>query len=121
MISSNYCPFGLDFDQFELAQTTPHDEPCAQVGSPDYIKNARIEARAFINQIIRENGNPPDGVSFKITSNPHDFGTYLDVSLRFLGNEVCEEYVYKVEGNTPSNWDAEAKKELAENGYLLES
>lgn len=115
MIPSNY-------DQFELAQTTPHDEPCSQVGSHDYMRNARIEARALINQIIRENGAPPPGVNFKITNHPHDFGTYLDVSLQFpMDDEVCEEYVYGVEGNTPSNWDDEAKKELSENGYLLES
>lgn len=109
-------------DRFELAQTAPHEEPCAQVGSPNYMKNARIEARAFINQIIRENGAPPDGVSFKITNNPHDFGTYLDVALVFSDDdEEGANYVYSVESKTPDNWDEEAKKELAENGYLLES
>jgi hypothetical protein len=38
----------------ELAATTPLDEPCAQVGSENYIRNSRKEAQAFINQIMRK-------------------------------------------------------------------
>lgn len=107
-------------DQFELSQTTPHEEPCAQVGSHNYSSDSRIEARAFINQLIRENGTPPDGVRFKITSNPHDFGSYLDVAIQFDdSNEECAKYAYNIEANTPYVWDAEAKKELAEAGYTL--
>lgn len=108
-------------DQFELAQTTPHEEPCAQVGSPNYSSNSRIEARTFINQLIRENGNPPDGVRFKITSHPHDFGSYLDVSIIFNDeDEACSNYAYDIESNTPDHWDSEAKQELKEAGYMLD-
>lgn len=107
-------------DQFELAQTTPCQEKCIQVGADDYLRLARIEARAFINQIIRENGNPPEGVNFKITSNPHDFGTYLDVAIQFdEEDDVQVDYVFMIERNPPFLWDAQAKKELAEKGYTL--
>jgi len=107
-------------DQFELSQTTPHNEPCAQVGDPNYTMYARMETRAFINQLIRENGTPPEGVEFRITKNPHDFGTYLDVAIRFDENEDEQaDYAYKVEGNTPEKWDVLAIKELKELGYPL--
>ena len=62
-------------DSLEL-DCTPIDEPCAQVGSEDYAKNARLECKAFAAQLMRTFGEPPPGCSFKITSNPHDFGTY---------------------------------------------
>lgn len=109
-------------DQFELAQTTPHDEPCIQIGSEDYTRLARIEARAFINQLIRINGHPPGDAAFRITNNPHDFGTYLDVAIAFDDDneEECD-YAYLIERTTPNRWDEEAKKELAENGYKIEN
>ena len=107
-------------DQLELAQTTPHEEPCAQVGAYNYSRDARLEAQAFINQLIRENGNPPEGVRFKITSNPHDFGSYLDVVIIFDDqDELCSDYAYKIEANTPHRWDRKARKELKEAGYSL--
>jgi hypothetical protein len=107
--------------QLELACTTPHDEPCAQVGSFNYSSSSRAEARALINQLIRENGNPPEGVGFKIKSNPHDFGSYLDVVIRFdEDNEEQSDYAYQIEGAIPDKWDSEAKRELAEAGYNLE-
>ena len=108
------------YNQLELACTTPHDERCAQVGDPNYSSNSRAEARALINQLIRENGEPPSGVSFKITSNPHDFGSYLDVVIRFdEDNEEQSDYAYMIEGAIPDKWDNEAKTELKEAGYNL--
>jgi len=63
--------------------STPAGENCAQVGAADYHSTARRECRAFINQIRREFGQEPDGARLFIKSNPHDFGSYL---------EVCCEY-----------------------------
>jgi len=63
--------------------STPAAETCAQVGAADYHSTARRECRAFINQIRREFGPEPDGARLFIKSNPHDFGSYL---------EVCCEY-----------------------------
>lgn len=108
-------------DQFELAQTTPHDEPCSQVGSDNYLQKARLEARAFINQLIRENGEPPAGAQFKITRNPHDFGTYLDVALTFDPEDESQcNYVFGIERKVPRHWDAEALTELQDGNYEFE-
>ena len=102
----------------ELGFTTPSGEQCAQVGSINYGQNARKEGRALINLIKREFGEPPTGVSLELKSNPHDFGTYLDVVIRYDGDsEEHESYALRVEADCPEYWDDEAKKELNESGY----
>ncbi len=107
-------------ETLELATTVPIDEPCAQVGSDNYSDNSRKEARAFINQLIRQHGQPPAGVSITTKNNPHDFGSYLDVVIKFdEDDETAADYAYGVENNLPYNWDDEALKELTEAGYEL--
>jgi hypothetical protein len=92
---------------------TPVGEDCAQLGDANYSSRARQECRAFIQQLKREFGEPPIGAAFKITQNPHDFGTYLDVDIQFNDeDDAASEYAYKVEANLPEFWDAAAKKEL---------
>jgi len=92
---------------------TPVGEDCAQLGDANYSSRARQECRAFIQQLKREFGEPPIGAVFKITQNPHDFGTYLDVDIQFNDeDDMASEYAYKIEANLPEFWDAAAKKEL---------
>jgi hypothetical protein len=43
-------------DYIELSQTTPYGEPCAQVGIEDYMKNSRMEASTYIEQLKRTLG-----------------------------------------------------------------
>ena len=101
-------------DQLSLAPV-PIDEPCAQLGDPDYPTRARKECRAFINQLVREFGEPPSGARLKITQNPHDFGTYLDVEVLFDDSvEEAAEWAYTLEAGLPLNWDAAALEELKE-------
>jgi hypothetical protein len=105
-------------DIFELCTTTPHDEKCAQTGNPNYHKMGRLEAVALKNQLMRMHGNPPGGAYFKITSNPHDFGTYFDLAVAYNEDDEDEtDYMLKIESGIPDNWDEEALKELAEGGY----
>ncbi len=107
-------------ETLELGTTVPIDEPCAQVGSDNYSANSRKEAQAFIKQIIRQHGQPPAGVSLSTKNNPHDFGSYLDVVIKFdEDNEAASNYAYGVENDLPYNWDDEALKELEEAGYEL--
>lgn len=93
---------------------TPSGESCQQMGSPEYDSTkARAECRAFINQLGRVFGPPPEGASFRIKSNPHDFGSYLDVNVEYDENVAPSiDYAYKVEANTPEEWDAAARVEL---------
>jgi len=105
-------------DQFELATTVPHDEPCVQLGELEYEKLGRLEAKAFVNQLTRMFGPIPIGCGLKIISCSHDFGNYYDVALVYDDeSDEAQEWMLKVEGGIPSNWDDEAKKELIDNGY----
>lgn len=93
---------------------TPIGEECAQLGDIDYSQRARKECRAFINQLTREFGEAPAGARLKVTTNPHDFGSYLDVVVEFdPENEAASEWAYSVEGSLPEFWDEEAIAELA--------
>lgn len=92
---------------------TPYGEDCAQVGREGYMRQARKECRAYIGQLIRMFGEPPDGCRFVVRSCPHDFGSYLDVEVVFDGNDkAAAEYAIRCENNGPRNWDAEARAEL---------
>ena len=53
---------------------TPTNEDCIGLGAVGYSIYARKECRAFINMLKRKF----PGTEYKITGNPHDFGTYHD-------------------------------------------
>ena len=102
---------------------TPHDEPCAQVGQPDYAPQARVQCRALINQLERSFPCPcPDKAWLYVKSNPHDFGTYYEVAVKFDENDqqACD-WAYLIEASLPERWDTEALKELAANGCPVPS
>jgi hypothetical protein len=91
----------------------PVGEDCAQLGEPNYSTRALKECNAFAQQIMREHGVPPAGARLKITHNPHDFGTYLDLVVEFdSDNETASDWAYAVEATLPEYWDEIAMKEL---------
>jgi hypothetical protein len=93
--------------------SSPLDESCSQVGSPDYPEQSRKECRAFLHQLKRQFGEPPIGASLVIKSFPHDFGEYREVCVSFEDSlEEAVNYTFKLEGETPANWDEGAKQEL---------
>lgn len=98
--------------------STPHGEDCAQVGSDDYAQKTRIELKAFYNQLKRMFPNIPNGARYIKTNNPHDFGTYHEIAIKFQeDDEEAANYAYNVENNTPEYWDEQAKAELTQAGY----
>jgi hypothetical protein len=93
--------------------SSPCNESCAQVGTDGYTEKAKKECRAFQNQLERHFKNFPDGCFLSIKSFPHDFGSYLEVIVRYDENdEAAANFAYDIENNCPENWDDEAKKEL---------
>jgi len=109
-------------DYMEIG-ATPCEENCAQVGSDDYTSKARKECNAYVNQLWRwlksEKGitkdNAPESFNIVVRSNPHDFGSYLEVACRFDdSDEEAMELAFSIEENGPTHWDMQAKKELAE-------
>ena len=94
--------------------SSPTDESCAQVGSPDYYPRARRECRVYIRQLRRMHGPEPDGARLAIQRNPHDFGTYLSVVCHYEPTKQASiDYAFRCENQSPANWDEEARRELA--------
>lgn len=99
--------------------STPAEEECAQVGSPGYAERAKAECRVFVKQLERHFGKPPQGAALRIKANMHDFGMYYEVAVAYDPNvEAAVEYAFKVEGETPGEWDSVAKLELTPASHL---
>ena len=102
-------------DYLEI-DTVPSEEDCAQVGAPDYYTQARREARAYIDQILRHYPAPTWG-DICIKRNAHDFGEYFSIKIIFddTDEESCN-WAYDIEADplgVLQNWDAEARAALS--------
>lgn len=92
----------------------PYSEPCAQLGTPNYSDTAWRECQAFVQQLLRQFGEPPSGAKLRISRNPHDFGSYFDVEVRFNPDSVeAVDWAFAVEDGLPARWDELAQQELA--------
>lgn len=108
----------MEMERLALATTSPVCESCLQLGNDSYHEFIGLETEAFINQLRRIFGPEPQGCYFRVTKNPHDFGTYLDVEVVFdEDDEDASDYAYDVEADLPDYWDDEAKEELIRGGY----
>lgn len=84
---------------------TPYEEDCAQVGSDNYHTRARAECNRYIECLRKVYGNEPVGARLYIKSNPHDFGSYLEVECKYdENNEEAIAYAFRVE-NGLATWD----------------
>jgi hypothetical protein len=91
----------------------PANESCAQVGAPDYYPRAIKECRTYIKQLRRIFGEEPLGARLKIGSSDHDFGRYHYVAVEFeTESKEAVEWAYKIENNSPGEWDDESRAEL---------
>ena len=95
--------------------SSPVDEDCAQVGSTeyDYYERAKRECTAFIHQLRRQFGEEPPSARLSVKSFSHDFGTYYEVVCYYDDeDEESMDYAFKLEAETPNEWDEKAKLEL---------
>ena len=95
--------------------STPSDEDCAQVGSPDYQNRANKELDAYKAQLERmfPGLETHKRMEFKKMWFPHDFGSYGEIVITYDDdNELEAATAIEIEWNTPTNWDQEAIEEL---------
>lgn len=86
--------------------STPVEENCAQVGSPDYYEKVREEGKRYIELLKKKFGEPPAGAFFKLKGFPHDFGTYHEVCIIFDDEDEAQaDFAFHVENNLPSTWE----------------
>lgn len=92
----------------------PSEESCQQVGTRFYdAVAARKECEAFRNQIRRVCGDEPEGIRLVVKSNPHDFGSYYEVAVKFDESiQAAVDWAFKVESTDIAEWDAAARAEL---------
>ena len=101
--------------------SSPHDEPCAQLGTVGYSELAREECRVYADQLRRmyeaEHGRAlPDGVTLRTKSNAHDFGVYYEVAVVFnASDEEAMAAAFWFDGNAPAKWDEIARQQLTKN------
>lgn len=86
----------------------PAEEDCEQLG-PNYNPGkARSECRRYVELLRKTFGSEPDGARLKITSNPHDFGNYLDVVVEFdPSNKAAVDYAFRIERDSPGRWEGD--------------
>jgi hypothetical protein len=83
----------------------PSDEDCVQVGEEDYGRRAMDECKRFIELIREKVGVEPAGARLYVKANPHDFGTYFEVAVRFdRCLDAAVDYAFRVERDAPSRW-----------------
>ena len=90
----------------------PCGEKCEQLGSNYRPEFARFECQQYKAQLEREFNHLSD-ISFSIKSFPHDFGTYMEVVVRYDDeNEESVDNAFHVDSNSPEKWDNLAKARL---------
>lgn len=92
----------------------PFSESCAQLGDIDFVRQAKREMKAFINQLKREFSDWEEkNVEFVIRWFNHDFGRYGEVCVFYDTNdENATDFAFHVEANIPEYWDNDASIEL---------
>lgn len=85
--------------------SSPCDEPCVQLGAPNYGEESRKECQRYIDLIRKVCGEEPEGAELRTKSFPHDFGTYREV-VCYFDDEFPDsvDYAFFVEGNSPETW-----------------
>lgn len=89
--------------------STPPDEPCLQVGTPECTPAAqRAECQRYIAHLRKFFGPEPEGAELRTMRNSHDFGDYYEVVCYFEeDNQRAVEYAFTCEGDGPMTWDDE--------------
>ncbi len=87
---------------------SPAGERCVNVGEENYTVRARAECHRFIQVIRATLGEEPGTAHLYVKSNPHDFGTYLEVACSYDDDdEEGATYAYRCESDAPEYWPTE--------------
>lgn len=91
----------MALDYIELGPV-PAGEPCAQVGTENYLAKSLRECKVYQRMLERlcpiPQGLP---VAFVVRSHPHDFGPYREVSVRCCGGNQAAVGLLSLAASTP--------------------
>lgn len=88
---------------FEDQDTTPTNEPCLQVGKATWGEMV-AEARRMI-EVLEARFPDLDLLEYRIVRNPHDFGDYPSIRVRFEDTEEGWAQYNHLESNWPRTWN----------------
>ncbi len=88
--------------------TAPAEETCAQTGvTADWLALQELECITYRAALIAVHGLLPAGVTMPVRVNPHDFGSYAELVVRFDDDDaVASAYAAAVEDGLGSWMDA---------------
>jgi hypothetical protein len=91
--------------------SAPWDEDCVQVDPRvDYLPALRAECKRYLELLEKKFTSKPEGCSFVIKNQIHEFGTYCEVCVLYNDNDEDEtNFAFFVEGNSPGKWDDETE------------
>ncbi|WP_186195764.1 hypothetical protein [Burkholderia gladioli] len=104
---------------------TPANANAAQLGDEDYRQRSKAECKAWMAQLVRFMGEPPEGARLIILASQHDYGTYYEVAVRVeaeteaAANPEAIDYAYRCEGEAPTEWDVVARRDLDAAGLAV--
>ena len=99
-------------DNYEIG-SSPNEEECAQVGSPDFVERAENELDKYREMLEKRFPQAKEyRCKFVIEWYPHDFGSYGEVCISYNPEDnASNEFMLFVEGNLPAKWvDSEIMK-----------
>jgi len=83
----------------------PADEPCAQLGDPDYEVVALEECGRYIRRIREVLGPEPEGARLKVKWSTVDAGRYCEVVCEFDDRfPAAFDYALRCESEGPLRW-----------------
>ena len=84
----------------------PAEESCVQVNPNSiYLPAMRTECKRYKAMLEQRFPDLPEGISFVIKSNSHDFGTYLEVAIKTDDSDEADSAALLIEEYAPATWD----------------
>lgn len=91
--------------EYIIIGSSPSEEPCVQIGEPDYGYRAQQECLRFMRLIRDTVGPAPEGARLAVKANRHDLGTYYEV-VCYYDDPYGESYALRCEERAPTKWPA---------------
>lgn len=86
-------------------ETTPCEEPCAQVGTDGYEAAALAECARWQALLETMFGPAPEGCAFRVNRTGHDYGERLELVLDYEDdNPRARTYALHIDSNMPAEW-----------------
>ena len=88
--------------------TAPADEACAQTGvTEDWTELQKLEAATYRAALIAVHGPLPDGVTLPVMTYGHDFGSYVELEVRFDPDDpIAADYAERLDNGLATWLDA---------------